>query len=1011
MVDKTTLGLVLLLLCLCALAQAKQASHFVTAAMRANALRNAEKYPWAAAARRNAVAAAEPWLKLSDDQLWQLVTSQELPRAVYIAAGILYEGKQDACPRCGKPLSYQARVDFWKQDWKVTCPACGERFPKNDFAAYYRTALDEHGFFRRGAGDKALLYNTEHPDPTDPLHNLYVDDGYGLTDEKGNKHHVVAYYNYAAQWTSLLRGLTALSQAYALTSDARYAHKAAVLLDRIADVYPEMDYDPLGRLGFQHSHGGSLQGRVQGNIWETMTADAISRAYDLVFDGIQEDRELVSFCAARSAQYHLGDKSTTAALCAHLEDHLLLEFLKSVKDGRIDGNTGMTHLTLATAALALDRPGLSGQWLDWLFAPDYPVTNPNYPRTKDPVPWVMVEGLDGDGMGGECGGYGLIWTGGMIKLAALLAGYPAYTHHDLLSEYPKLRQCFLVYTRLNVLGAAMPNVGDTGACGSWGRVGDPHLFALGYKLLRDPRLAALAWRYAAGEPRALSLEDDIYEADPEALAREIAAAAGEMPRTLVSDHLGRYGQAYLQTEQAANGRALWLNYGYDKGHSHHDCLTMGLLAKNLDLLPDHGYPEFTGDWPQRLAWTSNTASHNTLLVGDQRSAYSPGGKLELFAVQPPLRVMAAASPQAYPKLRTYRRTLALVDVSADDSYAVDVFRARGGRNHRLIYCGPAPAASVTGLSLAPQPSGTFAGPTVGLAALPAPGETNGTTNGFSYLYDVARSGAGVEQPYTVDWKAEDLRGRLREGREPHLRVHALTPSDEVALASGQPPQNKSGNPASLRYLIQSRLGDDLESVFVNVLEPYDGSPFIRAVRRLRVEGATDPTAAVALAVDLTDGRTDVIISCERAQPLTVEGGLEFCGVYGLVRLQGGQVKTMRMLGGTLLAAGGVRLTSAVAAYTGTVKAVDVSDPADNRVTLEPPLPALPALVGQTIHFGNALPQDTSYTIRALRGDAVSTGEISLIQGFRNPADFTAGYKLLVNAGDRYSLPAVAGLDR
>lgn len=121
-----------------------------------------------------------------------------------------------------------------------------------------------------------------------------------------------------------------------------------------------------------------------------------------------------------------------------------------------------------------------------------------------------------------------------IKLAALLADYPTYARHNLLKEYPKLRQCFLVYTRLNVLDAMMPNVGDTGACGTWGRVGDPHLFAVGYKLLRDPRLAALAWRYAKGDPRALSLENDIYASDPGALAKRI-----DLPLSPRSVSLGR----------------------------------------------------------------------------------------------------------------------------------------------------------------------------------------------------------------------------------------------------------------------------------------------------------------------------------------------------------------------------------------------------------------------------------------------------------------------------------------
>ncbi len=1012
MVERSlVLVLVAMVVCLGSAAQAKEMSRMVTAEMRRNALANVQRYDWAKAQQQAAIAAAAPWMKVSDDGLWRFVTSQELPRACYIAAGILYEGKKDACPKCGKPLSYAAKTDFWKQDWKITCPGCGEKYPKNDFAAYYKSALDAHGFFRRGKGDAALLVNAEHPDPNDPLHKLYVDDGYGMTDEKGNKHHVVAFYNHASQWTTLFGALKALSRAYTLTAEPQYAHKAAVLLDRIADVYPEMDYYPLGKLGFQHSHGGTLHGRIQGTIWETMTADTFSRAYDLIFDGIQDDQDLVRFCGEKSKQYQLAEKSSIAAIRAHIEDHILLEALKAVKDGRIDGNTGMTHTTLAYAAIALDRPGLTEEWLDWLFDPAYPVTNPAHPRTKDPVPWVMTEGLDRDGMGGECGGYGLIWSRGMASLAEILAGYPAYTRHNMVKEYPKLRLCYLIEPRLNCLDAAMPNVGDTGGCGSWGRLGSAVSFARGYKLLKDPRLASLAWSYANADPKALRLENDVFEKDPDALGKEIAAVAGQGPRALASDHTGRYGQAYVQTEKPGNGRALSIHYGWSKGHSHHDCLTIGLLAKNVDLLPDHGYPEFTGSWPQRIAWTSNTSSHNTLLVGDQRSGYSPGGKLSLFAVTPPLRVMEAGSATAYAGMKTYKRTVALVDVSTEDGYVVDIFRARGGKNHRLITCAPAPTAQVAGPTLVPQEKGTFAGPEVEYTTLPGKGETINNTSGFSYLFDVARSAGKVATPYTVDWKCEDPRGRVKEGKEPHLRVHALTACDEVALASGQPPQNRSSNPKSLRYLIQSRLGDNLESQFVSVLEPYDRTPFIKSVRRLKVEGAADPNSAVAVAVDLADGRTDIIINSEQPASLTIEGGIRFDGTYGLVRLSNGRPQTLRLVGGTLLQAGDLKVASAVAAYTGVVKAVDAGDPADNRVVLEPALPQGPALVGQTIHFLNALPQDTSYEVKAVKGDAVSTGDISLILGFKNPKDFAAGYTYLVNAGDRYNVPTVAGVDR
>ena len=102
---------------------------------------------------------------------------------------------------------------------------------------------------------------------------------------------------------------------------------------------------------------------------------------------------------------------------------------------------------------------------------------------------------------------------------------------------------------------------------------------------------ALAWRYAKGDPRALSLEETTSTRRiPGPWPSGSRPSPGRRPLGLVSDHLGRYGEAYLQTEQAENGRAVWLNYGSGKGHSHHDCLAMGLLAKNLDMLADHGYP-------------------------------------------------------------------------------------------------------------------------------------------------------------------------------------------------------------------------------------------------------------------------------------------------------------------------------------------------------------------------------------------------------------------------------------
>ncbi len=1006
MCERLVLPALLVLLVSVTLAEAKDHSRFVTAQMRANAIANAQKLAWATGARDAAVAAAQRWAQLSDEALWAIVPGQDLPRDIHVSQAC-------GCPNCGKAIdkfgNYPWKVDYRGKPWKLQCPNCGQVYPKNDFGAFYQTALNEHGWFRKTLGDRSLLFNSEHPDPADPRHKVFVDDGFGMLDANGNRYTVIAVYAWAGQWQAVRSALGVLARAYTLTGEAKYAHKTMVLLDRFADVYPSLYLDDLRKVGFSRSYAGPpYLGRLEDHGWENEVVWTVAHAYDDVFDGIAGDEDLVKFCSDQARRYKLGDKSSLAAICRHIEDDCLVSMLKSYKDDNISGNTARIRNPVA-AAIALDRGPETVKWLDYVFSPGFPMQPYGTSVAGNPIPYMLVEGADRDGMGGMCGGYGQFVSATLRDLVDVLRAYPEYKT-DIVAEYPKLRQCFLIDARLNCLDAAQPTLGDSGATGGWERAGRVDTFVRGFKYYRDARMATLAAHYAAGDPAKYRLPEDIYEPDPEALGREIVRVAGAAPYKLKSDHLGRYGLAILQTEQPVEGRALWMSYSRGLGHSHSDCLSLGLYAKNLDLLPDHGYPEYTGQlWPNRYAWTAHSVSHNMLLVNDKSCPSSPGGRLELFVVRPPLRIMEGSSKTAYGGMAAYRRLAALVDVSETDSYVVDVCRARGGKNHRLIYAGPAQTATLRGLPLTRQPTGTFAGPNVKFAEFYDGPVAGYAGSGFMYLYDVERSGQPVTGPYTVDWKAEDLRGRIATGKEPHLRLHALTACDEAALASGDPPQNKPGNPRCLRYLLQSRLGENVQSQFVTVLEPYEKTPFIKAVRRLRVEHAANPETVAAIAVDLADGRTDVVISCEEPTAVKVEGGVELNGQFGLVRLTGGKVTMMRLVGGTLLRAGETTITSPVARYEGTITAVDVGDPADNRVTLEPALPAA-GLVGDTIHFLNSLPEDTSYEIKAVRGNVLSTGDITLIQGFKNPQDFAAGYKYFVNPGERWRVAATAQYD-
>jgi hypothetical protein len=980
-------------------------SRFVTSGMRKNAIHNVSSFDWARDRQAEVIEAAALWLDRSDNELWKMVTAQELPRTVYTNAGLLYGGVAAHCANCGGDAPKKHGRSFWAVDesklWKTTCLNCGEVYPKNDFGAFYETALDSHGMFRRKLGNRSLLFNADHPESDDPLRNVHVDDGYGMVDEHGNSHHPIAYYNFERVWRQQVQaGVQRLAEAFTLTDDKRYAHKAAVLLDRIADVYPEMDYLPLSKLGFQHSHGGSGEGRIEGCIWETVIVQHLAESYDAIFDGIAEDEELVTFCSSKALEFDLGDKSNSQAICAHIHEDFLIEALASVKDGRIRGNTGMTHCSLAAAAIALDDPELTPEWLDWLFDPNYP-SEPD--KNKDPVSWVLTEGLDRDGMGGECGSYGFIWSRYMRELAEILRRYPEYQTHDLVVDYPKLKQAYFIESRINVLDGMVPNIGDSGSVGSWGRGGSAAVYVEAYRIYGDSRFATMAWREHEIQGSSLHLKSDIFVKDPNALVQSVREAAQSETYLLKSEHLGRYGQAHLQTEFPENGRAVFIHYGFGKGHSHHDCLNLGLLAKNVDMMPDLAYPEYTGSWPKRGAWTSNTISHNTLLIGDDRSGYSPGGQIEMFAEETPLRVMQVDGKDAYEEAGTYRRTVALVDVGDDDSYVLDVFRARGGKNHRLSWHGAAESATVEGLALTQQAGGTYADPEVQFATLDGDRGEFYKASGFTYLYDIERTEHPVDRTYTVDWKIEDIHDRVGEGAEPHLRLHALTSCDEVALATGDSPRKLQ----CPRYVIQSRLGENVQSQYLNVLEPYDRTPFIKQVRELKTTQPTDGVGTAAVEVELADGRVDILISCEQSTSVIVEGGIEFEGLFGLVRLDGDQVKSLRMVGGSRLALGEAELTAECDAWRGRVIGLDVANAEDNRVLLEPPLPCDQSLVGRTIHFMNELQMDTSYEIKAVIEDGISTGDITIVRGL---TDDGKGDTYLVNEGDRYTIPTVTGLD-
>ena len=69
-------------------------------------------------------------------------------------------------------------------------------------------------------------------------------------------------------------------QAFLYTGQTDYAHKAGVLLARISDVYPDMDWSYWSGHGFFNSDGLSGRGKIYCRIWEPGLRESVRQLPD-----------------------------------------------------------------------------------------------------------------------------------------------------------------------------------------------------------------------------------------------------------------------------------------------------------------------------------------------------------------------------------------------------------------------------------------------------------------------------------------------------------------------------------------------------------------------------------------------------------------------------------------------------------------------------------------------------------------------------------------------------------
>jgi len=817
----------------------KQAAVFYPPALVDSARANVAGHPWASQARKQIVQAAEPWMKLSDDDLWNFMFGPTITRSWMVLS-------YGCCPACKKDVRmYFWEIDAFARPWKCRCPHCKTLFPKNDFGKFYRSGLDEHGVFDPKRADRSLLFNTEHPDAADPLHTFGVDDGNGYVEGKNCWRFIGTYLVYG-QWKQLIvEGIRHLAAAYVITGDPVYAHKAGILFDRVADLYPTFDFGKQAILYEAPAHRGYV------STWHDACHEIhiLTLAYDQVFKALTEDTALPAFLSAKAQQYKIDrPKATLADIRRNIEQRIFVDTLNNRP--KITSNYPTTDVAIVLIKAVLNWPDNRQEVLGLIDA-------------------ILKKSTAVDGLTGEKGlaGYSSIGPHSLAPMLSLFARIDAGFLPDVLKRCPELHRTYRFHIDLWCQnGSYYPNSGDTGGPGRKNEAYaglslntsvslDPSNFLFLWKLYeatKDPAFVQVMYR--ANGRRIDGMPYDLLATDPAAFqqaVRQVIAAQGEEFK-LTSVNKTQWHMAVLRSGSGPDVREVILDYDSGGAHGHQDGMNLGLFQKGLDLMIDYGYPPVShGGWSgPRFAWYILPGSHNTVLV-DGKGQSAQAGKTTLWADGQVFRAVRASAP-AITGTPQFERTVAMIDTSDRQAYVVDIFRIVGGTDHAKPMHSHFATLSTQGLTLAA-----------------------GKEYGHDSLMRNPQTDATPKPGWFADWKVDDRYQYLPSGTDVHLRYSDLTEGASVTTCEKWVLQGayalnlEAWLPTVMLRRTESGKGP-LASTFAGVFETYEKTPAIAGIRRLPLttsNGAPYPTANVAAEVRLADGRSDLIVAADVENPL------------------------------------------------------------------------------------------------------------------------------------------------
>jgi len=1029
---------------------------YYTLKERANIAVNAKKYDWAKQTVKSAVKKADQYVGLGE-KIADIIPSYTLPRSTTVGAPA--DDLAYSCHYCGTDLRNEYGLYPWLvnpliRPWKIQCPDCKRLFPSNDFESFYELGLDENGVFDRelaykrnndliAAGKKGYLVNELYPEKGE---GWGVDDGWGYETgeyiQTGNERRFsyIAYYIHDGVWVSagsnrafMQSVLPSLGDAYLYTGDKKYGIAGLIILDRIADMYPDFEYNSYGG-DYGTADGGSGRGKIAGIIREPTLADLFNESYD-IFYPLTSDEEVIRILSDLAKKRGFENPKNTAGLIRqHFEDRLLRETREGIENNLIAGNFGKYQKSMADVAVILDHFPESREMIDWILAPGEQTFYPPKISGGNMLNHLITV-IDRDGHPHESPAYNIGQADRLQPAADLIAKY---------DDYPVANP----YKNPKFLSMFDANIHLAKAHG-YAQMGDGHYTASVIELVSAAGAASYfmktgiielaQYAYDRNGKSVDGLCGSITDEDPEAVQKEILKVIKEYGELdLGSEMLTGFGFSILRSGKLYESvgsnatqdtrKNVWLYWSGNESHNHRDALFLGIEAFGIDMAPEHGYPEQTGfahaNTPQ---WNGATLSHNTVTVAGETQIRALGTPKQ-FDDGEKVSVMDIDSSESYSNVDIYRRTVVSVEMDEDTFYLVDFFRILGGDEHIYSFHSQSDEIYNTeNLELEKQVDrfgnykGTYAGIDVPFGPDPTTNYSTGDekaltyTAGSTWLENVRRA-QNVSENFSVDFKVKDFRKILPYQMDLHLKLTMLNDDrmSDVTLATGYPPKRAENKDIpSMEYVLARRKGVDLDSLFTSVYEPYKDESKITEIDSATVEwkGSVKPgkdDIARAVKVNVSENRTDYIVyATNSAVTYTVDGLFDFRGGLGVVSYDSkGNIIYEYINDGTLLADLQVEEQAVVGKVSGFTTEMQV----ENFIEIETESNISPeSLVGRYVYVENNGAENAVYRIYGASSPAegkilLDIGKVTLITRYSDPFDLTSDFEYNISVGNSVRVP-------